>query len=201
VSTQYSESSGTFLVPFSVPAQDDLWYPYSGAALAPGDELAFQGKVTFSYPPSDEIVTLWAVADSCAGEEFVEAYCRVLESNEDNNQSSVSIAVVDVRGPVIYDVFTDPAPPVQGSPVSILASISDASGVGRVELWYLYTPIAGGLAENATVPMEMVSGLAWQVDLGPFERGELRYGIIAWDGAGNKSETDTFSVRIYSVID
>jgi hypothetical protein len=199
VSTEYSEYSGTFFLPFAVPGQDNTSYPYSDAALAPGDQLSFQGKVTFSYHTDDEIVTLRAEADSCSGEEFAEAYCRVLESDEDNNQSA-SIGV-DVRGPYIYNVFTDPASIPEDEPVSISASISDGTGVGWAGVWYWYYSTTTESSDSATLPMQMVDDPVWRVDLGSFDRGELRYVIIARDEAGNETKSEQFTAQILAVID
>jgi hypothetical protein len=200
VSTEYAGYSGTFALPFSVAGQDSSWYPYSEAALAAGGELAFEGTVTFSYAWDDEIVSLWASADSCAGEEFAAAYCRVLESNEDNNQSGA--ISVDIRAPVIYNILTDPEAPVEGAPLSIVASISDGSEVDRAELWYTYIPNVGISVEGyVVVPMERVDDLRWRVVLGPFDAGELRYGIAAWDEAGNNSQTNKIIVQVQYIVD
>jgi len=48
----------------------------------------FGGKVTFHPSMQGATVSLTAIADSCAGEEFMPSYCRVQESNETNNVSA-----------------------------------------------------------------------------------------------------------------
>jgi hypothetical protein len=88
VSAHYSVPGGTFVAPFTVPGQSHVWYPYTGAPLAPGSQVIFEGSVTFSSSLRGMRVSLIAVADSCSGDEFMPAYCRVEESNEDNNESA-----------------------------------------------------------------------------------------------------------------
>ena len=88
VATVYSIEDATNVVPFTVPGQDDPRYPFTDAPLAAGSEEAFEGVVTFDYYMQGRAVSLWAEADSCAGDEVVFDYCRVEESNEDNNQST-----------------------------------------------------------------------------------------------------------------
>ena len=76
----------TFPVPFTVDGQDNIWYPYTSASLDPGDAVTFSGILTFNIDiieMTDSSVR--AVADSCSGDEFKPDYCRVEESNEDNN--------------------------------------------------------------------------------------------------------------------
>lgn len=92
VSTDYQDSTGrTYMCPFSVPGQEDTWCPHTDAPLAAGSEVTFEGKVVFTLTRG-ETVSLWAIADSCADEEhFTEplvTHCRVVESNEDNNDSA-----------------------------------------------------------------------------------------------------------------
>jgi len=87
-STEYTGSSGTFLVPFTVPGQSNSWYPFTDAPLAPGSDVTFDGSVTFPSRAQGETVSLAALADSCAGDEFMPPYCRVAESNETNNESA-----------------------------------------------------------------------------------------------------------------
>lgn len=101
VAMQFTGSRGTFAVAFTVPEQSGIWYPFTRAPLAPGDEVTFEGVVTFLAANAGETVALQAFADSCSGDEFMPVYCRVEESDEDNNQSDVieitlpSLPVVD----------------------------------------------------------------------------------------------------------
>ena len=88
VATEYTGSQGTFVVAFTVPGQSDIWYPYTSSTLAAGADTAFSGKVTFNPSIHGETVSLKAIADSCSGDEFMPAYCRVEESDETNNESA-----------------------------------------------------------------------------------------------------------------
>lgn len=72
---------------FTVPGQSDSWYPSREGSFAAGAKERFDGTVSFHPQERDVTVILWAVVDSCAGDEFMPAYCRVKESNEDNNMS------------------------------------------------------------------------------------------------------------------
>jgi len=102
VSTEYTGPSGTFLVPFTVPGQGDIWYPYSSAPLGPGSDVTFAGNVTFQSALQGQTISLKALADSCAGEEFVPDFCRVEESNEGNNESApISMSLPSIRPPKV----------------------------------------------------------------------------------------------------
>lgn len=85
VATTYTP--GGFGVAFTVPGQSSTFYPFTSAELAAGAETVFEGKVTFLSSATGETVSLTAVADSCAGDEFMPEYCRVEESDELNNES------------------------------------------------------------------------------------------------------------------
>lgn len=85
VSTEYTGADGTFGLPFTVPGQNNMWYPFTGAPLPAGGEAVFDGIVTFSARLQGQGISLAALADSCSGDEFMPAYCRVEESREDNN--------------------------------------------------------------------------------------------------------------------
>ncbi|KKH46622.1 BACON domain-containing protein [Methanosarcina sp. 1.H.A.2.2] len=87
ISTEYTNLSGTYSVAFRVPGESSIWYPYTDAPLAPGEQITFNGDVLFRVSLDGETVSLTAVADSCSEDEFKPAYCRVEESNEENNQS------------------------------------------------------------------------------------------------------------------
>lgn len=87
VSAQYTGPDGTFAVAFTVPGQNDLWYPFTGAPLPGGSEVVFDGSLTFSARLQGQNVSLVTLADSCSGDELMPAYCRVEESHEDNNLS------------------------------------------------------------------------------------------------------------------
>lgn len=75
-------------VAFTVPGQGDGRYPYTDAPLAAGAKVDLVGKVVCPSSLRGQKVSLKAVADGCADDELVPAYCRVLESDEDNNEST-----------------------------------------------------------------------------------------------------------------
>lgn len=92
VATEYTggitSPSSTFVVAFTVPGQGDVWYPYTSDSLAAGSSVTFVGKVTFDGTERGATISLTATADSCSGDEFMPAYCRVEESDEVNNKST-----------------------------------------------------------------------------------------------------------------
>jgi hypothetical protein len=94
VSTEYTSASGTFAVAFTVPGENDIWYPYTDASLGVDEEVTFEGTLTFNPSVHGVTVSVVAIADSCSGDEFMPDYCRVSERNEANNRSSsISIAL------------------------------------------------------------------------------------------------------------
>jgi hypothetical protein len=89
VSLHYSDSGGgPFVVAFSVSGQSSMWYPATTTQLPGGSMVTFTGNAVFGAFESGETVSMYAYADSCSGDEFMPAYCRVLESSEINNQSA-----------------------------------------------------------------------------------------------------------------
>jgi len=92
VATEYTggliDPTRTFVVAFNVPSQSDFWYPYTSGSLAAGGTAIFEGNVIFNPSEHGVTVSLKATADSCSGDEFMPAYCRVEESNEGNNESA-----------------------------------------------------------------------------------------------------------------
>ena len=79
---------GPFVVAFKVPGQSNMWYPYSVGTIAPEASITFNGNLIFHPYYRHKKVTIWAEADSCSGDEFKPSYCRVKESNENNNKST-----------------------------------------------------------------------------------------------------------------
>ena len=114
VATLYSIEDATNVIPFTVPGQDDRWYPFTDGPLAAGSEEAFDGVVTF-FGMQGRVISLWAEADSCAGDEVVFDYCRVEESDEDNNQStSIRISLPQRISSTLYcvaDAYVDSSSP------------------------------------------------------------------------------------------
>lgn len=87
VSLSFSTALGVSGVAFRVPGQSNPFYPFTRGPLGPGDSASFEGVAVFDSSLSGQTVTLWAVADSCLGDELMPAYCRVDETSERNNQS------------------------------------------------------------------------------------------------------------------
>jgi hypothetical protein len=65
-------------------------FAYASSYLTAGAQVIFNGNVVFHPSVGGGVnVTLQAEADSCANEDSIRAYCRVLESNEGNNGSAL----------------------------------------------------------------------------------------------------------------
>ena len=90
VSVSYSEVAdpGGFVVAFTVPGQTNNWYPMTSSTLAAGASVTFDGILTFHPSVRGVSVDITALADSCSGDEFAPAFCRVEESDETNNESN-----------------------------------------------------------------------------------------------------------------
>ena len=92
VATEYTRKSVTYVVAFTVDGQNNYLYPYTSTSLKPKETVTFEGILTFPSSIHRETITLRAVADSCSGDKSKPNYCRVDESNEENNYSpSISI--------------------------------------------------------------------------------------------------------------
>ena len=89
VAVSYTETgtAGGSVVAFTVPGQASTWYPFTSGPLAPGATQTFNGILTFHPSLHGINVDLVSHADSCLGDESMPFYCRVLESNETNNDS------------------------------------------------------------------------------------------------------------------
>jgi hypothetical protein len=89
VEIQYSGRARDFLsATFTVPGQESAAQPFTWTALARTRSAAFIGRVIIPAFERGATITIRALADSCAGEEFMPDYCRVQESNESNNIST-----------------------------------------------------------------------------------------------------------------
>ena len=90
VAVEYTEADGggPFVLAFTVPGEASIWYPSTDAALAAGKSASFSGVLKFHPAARRKRVSLRAIADSCAGDEFMEDYCRVRERSEANNRSA-----------------------------------------------------------------------------------------------------------------
>lgn len=84
---EYTGPWGTNIVPFTVPAQSDLSYPWT--PLSSGGEMEYEGKVTFHPSLHNVTLSLVAIVDHCGG-----TPCRVDENNGGNNRSaSISVSL------------------------------------------------------------------------------------------------------------
>lgn len=89
VCVEYTRDGQTYVVAFTVPNQSDIWYPHTSGTLAASETVTFEGILTILSSNHGETITLKATADCCSGDEFKPDYCRVYESNETNNGSSL----------------------------------------------------------------------------------------------------------------
>lgn len=87
VSVDYQSTRGKFVVSYSVQGQTSPFYPFFSGVLNPGEEITFLGNATFNSSVRRETVTLFALADSCSGDELMPDFCRIDECNEQNNES------------------------------------------------------------------------------------------------------------------
>jgi len=87
-------SGQRFVRPFTVAGQPDMWYPRK-SGLGSGQEVTFSGNLQIGIPGGDSLygqsARIIAMADSCSGDEFMPDYCRVEESQENNNDKEISI--------------------------------------------------------------------------------------------------------------
>lgn len=72
-----------FVLPFELG--EYTRYPWTEGPLEARRETEFVGHVSFAQSWGGSTVWLTATADSCSGEEFVESFCHVQESDEENN--------------------------------------------------------------------------------------------------------------------
>jgi hypothetical protein len=194
VSTSVSTGSDSSLVRFSVPGSDSDWHPSTSAPLAAGAEVSFDGVVTILDDLQGQTVSLRALADSCAGDEVMPEYCRVQESNEDNNESSpvsVSLPAMDITGPLISSISLDPPEPTTEDVITVEAIVEDESGVAQAVLWYRRA--FGGWS---TAPMDPIGGDKYRTQIGPLWKGSLYYLVKAQDTGGYESESVELSATV-----
>lgn len=88
------EGDGQFVKPFTVPGEASVWYPWQ-EGLGAGEESTFSGNLYIGHPSGQllhgKTATIIATVDSCSGDEFMEDYCRVQESDETNNEMETTI--------------------------------------------------------------------------------------------------------------
>jgi hypothetical protein len=96
LSVDVIDSAGRFVKPFTVLASGDRWYPWK-TGLARGQTYNFRGTLYIGIPRGASLhgqrITIIPRVDSCSGDEFMPAYCRVRESNEGNNENRRSITL------------------------------------------------------------------------------------------------------------
>jgi hypothetical protein len=79
---------------FTVSGQKNIWYPWTSSSLGGGSTVTFNGYLSFTNYEAGNLIYIRALADSCSGDEFMPSYCRVNESNENNNEStSISLTL------------------------------------------------------------------------------------------------------------
>jgi hypothetical protein len=90
VALDYRDSAGTWSIAFAVwdDASTDNWYGWV-PSLGPDSSRTLHGYAFFPKSARGKTVKLIATADSCSGDEFMPAYCRVLERYETNNSLSI----------------------------------------------------------------------------------------------------------------
>jgi hypothetical protein len=174
VSTEYAIGDDTYGVPFTVPGQENLRYPYTNAPLEAGSEVVFEGVVTFDYDYQDVTVSLWATADSCAGDEFMPDYCRVEESDEDNNEST-SILVAKLNSVADASIYNLSPTNNYGSEYQLTVGTGEDESSARALIRFNLSSIpAGTMIQNAT----------------------LFVYLVEW--GGGTSETDIGVVQVYA---
>ena len=87
-----SEDDRRYAIPFSVPDQEDMWYPRL-EGLASQDEISVSGELNFDFRDQlyGDMPTILIKVDSCLGDEFMPEYCRVMECNEENNEMEIRL--------------------------------------------------------------------------------------------------------------
>lgn len=83
------------VVPFDISGSSPEWYAETDG-LGAGRSFS-RDAVALIRAGEGQTVSLAAFVDSCAGDEFMPAHCRVQESDERNNRS----AAIDVQMPIM----------------------------------------------------------------------------------------------------
>ena len=103
---------------------------------------------------------------------------------------SVSMGLDDTTPPTISNVHWQPQYPNDESGIIISATVTDASGVASVKLFYCYQ---GGCHPPLTM---QGSGSTYSKRIGPFDEGLLEFYISATDTVGNEGSTGEYSIFI-----
>ena len=204
LSTEYSGPNGTFVVPFTVPGENDIWYPFINTSLPAGGRTTLNGKVTINPSAQGYTVSLRVIADSCSGDENMPGYCRVEENNEGNNASEQW----EISVPVILYDFVDNANSAQwiGSNgiLPFPGGVTDDDGFA---LWQYEAVLEDGERSDRvleTHPTWVDNGLIFGMyDLPDFivEQGDrvvTRVGFLSGAGAGNVNFKMRFNYGSYA---
>lgn len=103
---------------------------------------------------------------------------------------SLSVGMDDTTPPTISNVHWQPQYPNDESGILISATVTDASGVASVKLFYCYQ---GGCHPPLTM---QGSGSTYSKRIGPFDEGLLEFYISATDTVGNEGSTGEYSIFI-----
>jgi hypothetical protein len=92
---QYTDRDQPVSVPFHVPGQSDRTYGWI-EFLRAGGEMNLVGYVRLTpqdrlKAPRGQAIVLTATVDSCLGDAMTPRHCRVLESNEENNELTIEL--------------------------------------------------------------------------------------------------------------
>jgi len=110
---------------------------------------------------------------------------------------ALTVTSCDRTPPAITNV-TESADPIVASwcagvkTVTIQATVTDASGVKKVNLWYM---VPGGTLWQ-TVPMSRYIGDAYRATIGPFADGTLQYYVKALDVFNHSAKSATGDVTV-----
>jgi hypothetical protein len=90
IAAEHVSDLGPFLTPF-VLARETVWFPFTSEPLPARATVEFLLGISVPDALAGRVVELRVSADSCAGEEFAAAHCRVEESDETNNTATVEL--------------------------------------------------------------------------------------------------------------
>jgi len=204
----YFEQKGSGYALFTVSGQADPRFPFTGFLLPAGSSVALDGVVTLYPSSAGQDIWLWAIADSCVGDDGFPVYCRVLESDEGNNQSK----------PIVIPVVDNPPSVTVISPVD--GATYDATIYDEAEdKWYVDVTLEG---EALDPEQGMLGGAAmvWTTDQIELQGADLGTGaktltrldvedcgktthqiaLTATDGGGNTvSANKEVTVYLYCV--
>ena len=91
-----------------------------------------------------------------------------------------------------------PTVPYTTSVVTFTATASDASGIAKIQIWVQFVPVPSDNHPHFWGrEQECLGTTTCSVAKGPYgQTGVLSYYAVAWDGAGNRAFTATYSVNV-----